>query len=70
MQQTKQENLQALLLHTKQTKEKKRQEIKKTMGKGKGLTEKALKEEKSGSSLRKEHQRRGTVTFGMNFIHT
>lgn len=39
------------------------------MGKGKGLTEKALKEEKSGSSLRKEPPRRGTITFGMNLIH-
>lgn len=39
------------------------------MGKGKGLTEKALKEEKSGSSLRKEPQRRGIVTFGMNLTH-
>lgn len=32
-------------VHTKQTKEKKRWEIKKMMGKGKGLTEKALKDE-------------------------
>lgn len=74
MQQIKQENLQALLLHrkevhTKQTKDKKRQKIKNIMGKGKGLTEKALKDEKSGSSLRKDPQRRGTVTFGMSLIH-
>lgn len=68
MQQIKQENLQSSSasqgkVHTKQTKEKKRQEIK-MMGKGKGLTEKASEEQKSGNRLRKEPQRRRTVAFG------
>lgn len=73
MEQIKQENLQSSSasqgeVHTKQTKEKKRQEIKMT-GKGKALTEKAAEEQKSVSILREEPQRRRTVTFGKNPPH-
>lgn len=41
------------------------------MGKGKGLSEKALKKEekKSSNSLQKEPQGRGRVTSEMNLIH-